>query len=771
MNDSGGSLVSRVGPSGDLAPWMVWLAVGLALASFAMLLLEMRQRQGGAWRAAAWSWVIALTGLLAVSALLAAVLRPARVTARESVVGARVVVLADTSRSMALPANGGGGGRGGDKRFQVRDRAIEAIAKSAQSARLTVLGFADGAPLPFPMAASDKAAEQLTTSGVHSDLGAAIRALAASPEERPAALVVVSDGRLDDPPEDASDESLRALGDALRVPIDTVAVSRDAPADASVRHVSAAGAAVAHVPLPLRVEVGCVGLPCDDVTVTARELRDDGPPTVLASGVAHAKDGKATLDLTVTLERAGARIVEVAIAPPSGDTLPENDRRLVTFHVARERVRVLHVAGRPTDDTRALRQWLKGDASIDVVAFFILRTPTDDANASQNELSLIPFPVDELFTEHLPSFDAVVLQDFDAQPYGLVKYLPNLARYVRGGGGLVMVGGQNSFVAGGYAGSPLADVLPVELDGSPGATSADTSPFTPVWTPEGRAAPLLSPLREIVGDELPDFPGTNVLGPLRRGGVALWSHPTRTTRGGAPMPVLAIGEEGDGRSIAMGIDGAWELEFSRLGSRTAGRGHGALWDGLLGWLMRDPRFEPAQMEVPGGCTAGLPWKLRARLLPGGPANASNASNASRVVSLDVTRIDRSQAPLHVEQPAPDANGASSVELTLPPLDAGGYTARLRVGSGEATRYDFACEAGGDEWADSRPGPALLERLAAATGGRSVSADAAGTLPLPKPTVVSAERRVTPVAPPWSWTLAAAVLLGVHWIARRRGGLS
>jgi len=750
-------LVTHVGPSGDLAPWAVWLALGLSLASFVMLLVEMRQRQRGGGRGT----IIALTGLLAVSGLLAAVLRPARVTARETVVGARVVVLADTSRSMALS-------QGGEARWQARDRALEALAKSAQNARLTVLSFGDGPPRALPIAISDAASERLTTAAGHSDLGTAIRAIAASPEERPQALIVVSDGRLDDPPEDAEGASLRALGDALRVPIDTVATTRDAPADASIRHVSAAGAAVAHVPLPLRVEVGCVGLPCDDVTVTARELRDDGPPTVLASGVAKVKEGKATLDLTVTLERAGARIVEVALAPPSGDTIPENDRRLVTFHVARERVRVLHVAGRPTNDTRALRQWLKSDASIDVVAFFILRTKTDDANvASQNELSLIPFPVDELFTEHLPSFDAVVLQDFDAQPYGLVQYLPNLARYVRAGGGIVMVGGQNSFVAGGYAHSPLADVLPVELDGTPGATSADTSPFVPGWTPEGRAAPLLAPLRDVVGDELPEMPGANVLGALRPGGVALWSHPGRTVQGGAPMPVLAIGEQGDGRSIAMGVDGAWELEFSRLGSRTAGRGHGALWDGLLGWLMRDPRFEPAQVEIPGGCTAGLPWTLRARLLPGAQANTSHA------VALDVTRIDRSQPPLHVEQPAPDpsAPGAPSIEFTLPALDAGGYTARLRIGDGEATRHDFACEAGGDEWADSRPGPAILERLAAATGGRSVAAADAGTLPLPKPTVVSAERRVTPVAPPWVWTLAAAVLLGAHWIARRRSGLS
>jgi hypothetical protein len=42
--------------------------------------------------------------------------------------------------------------------------------------------------------------------------------------------------------------------------------------------------------------------------------------------------------------------------------------------------------------------------------------------------------------------------------------------------------------------------------------------------------------------------------------------------------------------------------------------------------------------------------------------------------------------------------------------------------------------------------------------------------LPKPTVVSAERHVVPVAPPWFWTLVAALAFGAHWFARRRSGL-
>lgn len=740
---------TRLAVNGDLPAWAVVLALALVAVSLGVLVVfELRKSERG-------GLAIVGTGVLAILALLAAIIRPVRIAARESVIGAKVVVLVDASRSMALP-------QAGKTRREVEMRALDDIAKRSKDARLSVLGFGDGAP--FPMTAKEGEAR---TDLPRSDLTSALRALVTSAEEHPQAIVVVSDGRLDDPGEEIPKEALTALGRELKVSVHTIGTTREAPADASVRRVSAAGAAVAHVPLPLRVEVGCAGgLSCDELTVTARELREDGPPALLASGLSHLKDGKGTVDLSVTLDRAGARIIEVAVTPPSGDTVPENDRRLITFNVARERIRVLHVAGRPTNDVRALRQWLKSDASVDVVAFFILRTQADNPNARQEDLSLIPFPVDELFTEHLPSFDAVVLQDFDAQPYGLEKHLPALSRYVKAGGGLIMVGGQNSFVAGGYADTPLAEVLPVTLDGSPGATAADVANLVPAWTDDGRAAPLLAPLRDLVGEELPQMPGSNVVGEVRPGGVALWTHPSRKTKRGTPMPILAIGDQGDGRSIALAIDGGWLFEFSQLGARSSGRGYGALWDGLLGWLMRDARFEAGQLELAGACVANEKSKLRVRL----PSSAADKDSAIEIRRLDPPGPQGTAPKIVVDVPK-RAAGTGAIEVALPALPAGGYTARLKLGAGPTTRRDFACEAGGDEWADSRPDIDRLKAIASATNGSFHYADEDLALPLPKPTVVSAERHVVALAPPWAWTLISAVLLGVHWFTRRRSGLS
>jgi uncharacterized membrane protein len=733
--------------SGDLAGPYVALACALAALSFGLLVLELvRGRRPG-------RLAIAASGALAVLALLVAVLRPVAILARGSLVGPRVVVLVDGSRSIDLPGLDG-------TRRETTTRALAELDKHASAVRRALFAFGQGAPSPF--AAPGPGASFSVAPMPHSDLATALTAIAKSPDERPAAIVVVSDGRLDRPGDQGVSDAVKSALGTLEVPVHTVAVADRDPADASIRAVKAAGAAVAHQPFALRIEIGCAGgLACDEIPVTARELREEGAPTELASGTAKVQNGKAVVELQVTLDRAGPRILEVGIRSPSGDTIADNDKRFVAVDVTRDRVRVLHVAGRPTYDVRALRTWLKSDASVDVVAFFILRTPNDEVNATQDELALIPFPVDELFSEHLSSFDAVVLQDFNAKPYGLSKYLGKLADYVDKGGGLIMVGGPDAFVPGHYAGTPLANVLPVELSDD-GTGGVDTTSFVPRQTAAGHSAPVLKPLRALIGDDWPEMPGVDLLGDPRPGSIVLLEHPTRKTAKGTAMPVLALGEHESGRTIALGIDGSHRLLFSAFAANAAGRAHGAFWDAMLGWLMRDPRFEPASVELPNGCIAGEETKLVLHPLPGSKGKAK----------VTVARLG-SREPVKTASVELDGE-REQVEVPIGALDAGGYAATLAIGEGDktmpTTRRDFACEKGGDEWADSRPDTERLQAIAKATGGKYVLANDASALPLPPATQIASERHVSPILPPWAWTLSAAVLLGVHWVSRRRSGL-
>ena len=724
-------------------PRFTMLAVALlAFASLVFLRFELRRREGSS------AWVL-VSGGLAMLLVAAAVLRPARVNTRGVSVGAKVVVLVDESRRLLLPSEG-------KTRREVALSAAAGLAKHFSNARVALRGFGAGAshPLVVADALARTSAAELSDE---TDLTDALNALAQEPGERPKAIVVVSDGRFSRPTAGADAAALRELGAALGAPIHSVAVTEQAPRDASIRSIRASGATVAHQALALTVEIGCAGgLTCRDVPVIARELRHGVEPLVLASGVAKVTGETATIELSITLDRAGARLVEVSIEPPEGDTIPENDRRILTFSVTRDRLRLLHVAGRPTYDVRALRMWLKSDQSIDLVTFFILRTDEDNTETSEDsELALIPFPVDELFTEHLPSFDAVILQDIDAVTYKLARHLPALANYVRGGGGLIMVGGPSAFAGGGYARSPLESVLPVEL--RPGERPFDTADFVPRYTEAGRSAPVLRGVTELFGDELPTFTGSNTLGKARANSIVLWEHPERTA-GPAPMPVLALGEAGDGRSIALGVDGTHELAFSELAERAAGRSYGALWDGLVGWLMRDPRYEALRLELNGSCIAGLPASLRLVRLPGSTGD----------VTLQLTQLGPQSAPVvskNVKNPAP-----GPLDLDLGVLEAGGYSASARVGAAPPTRFDFACERGGPAWSDSRPDVERLARLSRATGGRQVSVANIADLPVPDPIEVTAERSSVPLLPAWAWTLAASLALGAHWYARRRQGL-
>src|ERR1044071_7158393 len=120
------------------------------------------------------------------------------------------------------------------------------------------------------------------------------------------------------------------------------------------------------------------------------------------------------------------------------------------------------LSGSPAWNYRFLRMALKQDPFIDLVSFVFLRTPTDVVDVPDNQLSLIPFPIDEIFLEEIKNFDVVFLDDFSYRSYFNVMYLDRVRDFVRDGGGLAMLGGARSFDSGGYADSALRDVLPVE---------------------------------------------------------------------------------------------------------------------------------------------------------------------------------------------------------------------------------------------------------------------------------------------------------------------
>jgi uncharacterized membrane protein len=600
-----------------------------------------------------------------------------------------------------------------------------------------------------------------------SDLTAALNNLVDTTGERPSAVIVVTDGRLTRP--DSVESNLgNSLPAALKgVPIHAVDIGGDAIPDASIRTLSGLGQAVAHQSFSLRVQVACSGgLSCREVPVYVRELERGKKSRELAQSMAELSNRESTvLDFNLVLERAGSHVLQVALAPQSGDQVPENDSRFLLFNVARDRVHLLHIAGSPSYDVRELRRWLKGNASVDLVSFFILRTDEDDTNTADDsgELSLIPFPVDELFSQHLSSFDAVVLQDIDAARYHLDVHLERLARYVEEGGGLILLGGPSAFSGGSYAHSALERVMPTTmvLSHSP----FDSVDFIPNTTSIGQQAPILAPLRRLFGDLLPSFPGANTLGPPKADARVLWEHSQRSflpvrgqTATSGPMPVLAIRELNDGRAVALGIDATYRLAWGSLAAESSGRAYSAFWEAILGWVMHEPRFEPFRGEILGPCIQGSSPNIR-WIVPAGMQGE---------LSLEVEPLGITSGATYKRKQTLD--GEKAMDMRLDAMPEGAYAASARINGGLAARLDFACEKGGAALADSRPDPSRIRKLAQSTGGYSVSSADITTLPVPQSIFVDQIRTSRPIAPSWVWSLLAATLFGATWFSARRAGM-
>lgn len=725
--------------SEDLSPLAQGGVLLLFVCTVLLLVLEARAQE----RARA---LVFSTGVLAAALLCFAVLRPTRLLTSGNEVSGLAVALIDGSHRLGLP------GDGEKTRAATAAFALKQLENEWEGVRLTKRTFDSGL---IPKEQEGKRADS------SSDVLQALREVSSGGEERPQAIVLFTDGRVTRPGEvtdDGFDDSVRSA--ALGIPVHTVALAQETPRDRSIRKVGFTGSAIAHQPLTLKLEIGCFPAEtCAEVEVVVRELLEGQEPVELVRGTTSGTDGIAELDLDVTLERAGGRVIEVGLVSPEPDTVPENDRRILPIQVRRDRLRMLHVAGRPTYDVRALRMFLKSDESIDLISFFILRTMNDQVGASADDLALIPFPVDELFDQHLKSFDAVILQDIDAQSYGLDRYFPSIRSYVIEGGGLILVGGQTGFSSGGYAGSEVGEILPVELPMTGDLTTR--APFVPDYTTAGRAAPLLRALRTTLGEELPDMSGANILGRARPSAVVLWEHPTLGIpgqSGGEKMPVLALSEVGDGRTIAISVDSTHQLKFGAIGAATGGRAYADLWSGLLGWLMRDPRFEGAQTRLEGPCIAG-----RDQLIVVEPAPADDVE-----VTVTLEKLGTQVSDVRPLEKV-DSSETGAPRYLARELGSGGYAARVQIGKAPPTRSVFACEEGGEAWADSRPDVPRLTRIAETTGGIAVRLDTLSSLPEPASTFVAARRKSSPLLPPWLWASFAALLMSVHWILRRAFG--
>ncbi|HHK75122.1 MAG TPA: hypothetical protein ENJ57_08145, partial [Rhizobiales bacterium] len=145
--------------------------------------------------------------------------------------------------------------------------------------------------------------------------------------------------------------------------------------------------------------------------------------------------------LPLTIRHRGENIIEIETGAVPGELTQRNNRAVLAVNGIRERLRVLLVSGAPHAGERTWRRLLKSDPMVDLVHFTILRPPEKQDSTPIDELSLIAFPVRELFVDKLKDFDLVIFDRYQRRNVLPLVYLENVADYVRGGGAVLIAAG------------------------------------------------------------------------------------------------------------------------------------------------------------------------------------------------------------------------------------------------------------------------------------------------------------------------------------------
>ncbi|HEY7283812.1 MAG TPA: glutamine amidotransferase [Vicinamibacterales bacterium] len=735
-------------------PW--WLAVllvaGIAAAAFVEYrrpLAPLGRGQRGA--------LVALR-VLVLTALVLFLFRPIALLPPAGSRDAIVPILVDTSRSMRI-ADADGAARLTRAIALLKGSLLPGLAQQFRTEIFTIGDRLDSIEGP--------ALDRLGANARRTDISGALAAIRDRYRgQRVAGVVLLSDGADTGAPAEAQaplkdGPAVFAVGmgssEALHDREILGVTAGDPRIDRSSidLHVSAVSYGFGRTPFPIRI------LSNGRVLETRRVT----PPA----------DGSPVDELyTVAPEPLNATVYTAEIPPLDGEAVTENNARSVLVSPAGRKRRVLVIEGAPGFEHSFMTRTWAGDPSleVDVVTrkgkngegadtFFV------QAGSGRGAALTAGFPATR---EQLFAYDALVIANVEGE-YFTRAQLALAAEFVGDrGGGLLVMGGK-SFAQRGLSGTPLEEVLPVDLnDRRGGVVKAAASPDLigshnkMNVTAEGESHPIMrlgASLEETrdAWAKLPALASSAPLGGPRPGAKIL---ATTTASGGAVLPVVAVQRYGQGRSMVFAGEASWRWKMMVASSD---RAYDVFWRQAARWLSADSP-DPVAVAVPD------------TLEPGDLASVEIDARDASFVPVRDARVDATLTLPGGESSALKVRRGDNgrFEAPLAPDRAGLYRvhADARRGSealGSADRWFYV--GGADrEFADPRLNEGTLRRIARATGGRYVRASEAAQLATwlqsATPTSAQPERRDL-WHQPWAFALVV-LLLSLEWTLRRRWGL-
>jgi len=581
-----------------------------------------------------------------------------------------------------------------------------------------------------------------------------------------AGLVLVTDGA--DTSNTTLDEPLTNLK-ARSIPVFPVGVGEERFArDIQITRVETPRTTLKGTSLAVDVVISQTGYAGSSV---ALQVEDDGR-IVNSQQVTLPPDGQsATVRVNFTANDAGARLFRFHIEPQKAEQVTQNNGRDAMVEVTDRRERVLYMEGEPRPEAKFVRRAVADDPNLAVT--ILQRTAEDkylrlDVGSPDEVVGGFPKTREELF-----AYRAIVLGSVEAASFS-PDQLRMLADFVsKRGGGLLMLGGRRSFGEGGWAGTPVGEVLPVEFDSGARGSNNTAAYFTKLAVRPTRAGAVY-PVTQLAATEkasadkwagMPAVSAVNIVRSVKAGATVLLTGTTDTRQ---EQVVLAYQRYGRGKSLAFPVQDSWMWKMD-ASIPVEDMTHAIFWRRLIRWLVDGVPDPVANTTSIDRVEPGEPLKVSAEVVDPAFVEVNDAQVIARITSPSGKT---SEVPLewtvskdgeYRGQFVPNEPGTYTVATTAmrDGKELGASTMHARASAGDAEFFDAAMRS------------SLLTRVAEETGGAFFTSANAASLP---EAINYSGRGVTVVEERDLWDmpiilLALLGLIAAEWGYRRQRGLA
>jgi uncharacterized membrane protein len=281
-------------------------------------------------------------------------------------------------------------------------------------------------------------------------------------------------------------------------------------------------------------------------------LEEDDKPLETKDLTLDDVEGNQEVSFEFRPTQKGRHVYKVRVPPLAEEKIKENNQRTAVSLVVEPGMRVLYLEGTLRAEYGALvDRFLSKDPDLQFCS--LVQTRANRFLKRTNMVEGASFTAIPTDAETINKFDVFILGDIDSS-YIKRQQQQMIADRVKNGGGLIMLGGYHSLGPGGYAGTPLGEILPVQLGSRD--IGQNTEPFLPLLTPEGVHHPVFA---NIAGF----FPTKT--GPAKIGGLPSLNGCTRilSPRPSATILAVAPPEAGGSPLIAVQRVGkGWSMVFT-----------------------------------------------------------------------------------------------------------------------------------------------------------------------------------------------------------------